>query len=29
MIHPRAAFKAWRRAYNKTRPHLKLGWLAP
>ena len=27
--HARAVLEAWRRDYNETRPHSKLGWLTP
>ena len=27
--HARAALEAWRRDYNETRPHSKLGWMTP
>jgi hypothetical protein len=26
---PRAVLEAWRRDYNETRPHSKLGWMTP
>jgi len=27
--HARGVLQAWRRDYNETRPHSKLGWLTP
>jgi putative transposase len=27
--HARVALEAWRRDYNETRPHSKLGWMTP
>ena len=27
--HARAILEAWRRDYNETRPHSKLGWMTP
>ncbi len=27
--HARAVLEAWRRDYNETRPHSKLGWMTP
>jgi putative transposase len=29
LLHARAVLEAWRRDYNETRPHSRLGWMTP